>query len=118
MSDFLNSNDFKTFAVKAKPLSSGSEPSIQLYKTDLEPTTIFSSALTEVFRVLIIEDGKVGQVQLAWKQFVDSAKAKDNHINTMWDISLDLERRLFVGVVGYRGAEVSLIKKALAKTHI
>lgn len=102
LSDFLVSNDFKTFAA-AKPLSSGSGPHIQLYKTDLEPSTIFSSALTKVFRIPIVENIKVGQVQLAWKQFADSAKTKGNR-----GTCLNLEGRLFVGVVGHGGAEVSL----------
>ncbi|KUJ16650.1 uncharacterized protein LY89DRAFT_685553 [Mollisia scopiformis] len=103
--DFLVSEDFKAFAVHAKSFSAA-PPDPQLYKTDLEPTAIFTAPLTEVIRIPM-EEGQAGEVQLIWKQYIDAIESKENiQINALCGTSLNLEKKHFVGIVGYRGIEM------------
>lgn len=87
-------------------------PVPQLYNTDLGPSEVFGSALTEVWQVKIGErDEKVVEARGAWEKFV-SAVAEAGGVNGNGDsiqgTSLNLEEKRWVGVVGWESSEVSL----------
>ncbi|KUM65352.1 hypothetical protein ACN42_g1731 [Penicillium freii] len=77
---FVASENFDSFKSIVKP-HSVAPPAPQLYNTDLGPTEVFGSALTEVWQVKIGEgDGKVVEARGAWEKFV-SAVAEVGGVN-------------------------------------
>jgi hypothetical protein len=74
----------------------------QLYDTDIEPKSVYGSALTEVFRIKIGEDEeKKANVKEAWENFVSIGAVK-----TLSGVSVNVPERTFVGMIGYESEEV------------
>ncbi|KAJ5202567.1 hypothetical protein N7449_004646 [Penicillium cf. viridicatum] len=106
---FVASENFENFKSFVKP-HSVAPPVPQLYNTDLGPSEVFGSALTEVWQVKIGErDEKVVEARGAWEKFV-SAIAEADGVNGNGDsiqgTSLNLEEKRWVGVVGWESSEM------------
>ena len=84
-------------------------PVPQLYSTDLGPTEVFGSALTEVWQVKIGEgDEKVVEARDAWEKFVNAVAEAGGVNGNIQGTSLNLEEKRWVGVLGWESSEVSL----------
>jgi hypothetical protein len=103
--DFIKSKDFESFAVNFKPLAAG-PPQLQVFETDQGPGAVFSSRLTEAFRVNIGDSKKAAEAQHVWKFFTGALERKVQGIKSISGTSLNLEEKLFVGIIGWEGAEV------------
>ena len=86
------------------PLSAETTPvPPQLYDTDIEPKSVYGSALTEVFRIKIGEDEeKKANVKEAWENFVKSIGV----VKTLSGVSVNVPEKTFVGMIGYESEEV------------
>lgn len=84
-------------------------PNPQLYETDLGPSEVFASALTEVWEVKVGNgtdaEGKVKEARRAWERFVAVVGNGEGIQGT----SLNQEERLWIGVLGWESGEVSLV---------
>ncbi|KAJ5192201.1 hypothetical protein N7449_008343 [Penicillium cf. viridicatum] len=103
---FVASENFQTFKSIVKP-HSVAPPVPQLYNTDLEPTGVFGSALTEVWQVKIGEgDGKVVEARGAWEKFVNAVTEAGGVNGSIQGTSLNLEEKRWVGVLGWESSEI------------
>lgn len=98
----LASEGFKSFGAVAKPHSLA-PPNPQIYDTDLSPSDVFGSALTEMWQVKIGE-GSDEEARGAWKEFVDAAGG----MKTIQGTSLNQPEKLWIGVLGWESKEVRL----------
>ncbi|KAH6718280.1 hypothetical protein BKA61DRAFT_670692 [Leptodontidium sp. MPI-SDFR-AT-0119] len=96
----LASEGFKSFGAVAK-LHSLAPPNPQIYDTDLRPSDVFGTALTEVWQVKIGE-GSDEEARGAWKEFVDAAGG----MKTIQGTSLNQPEKLWIGVLGWESKEV------------
>lgn len=89
-------------------------PVPQLYKTDFEPGRVFGSTLTEVWQVKVGEgDEKAVESNEAWEKFVGTVVKvggvnMDVNRKSIQGTSLNLDERVWVGVIGWESNEVSL----------
>ena len=88
----------------------------QLFETNLEPDAVFSSVLTEVYRIKIPNETVATAVKDSWREF-DSAIVKaattercEAEAHLISGTSLNLEEKTFVGVIGWRSAEASSMR--------
>jgi hypothetical protein len=91
--------------VNFKPLAAG-PPQLQVFETDQGPSAVFSSQLTEAFRVNIGDSKKAADAQHVWKFFTGALESKVQGIKSISGTSLNLEDKLFVGIIGWEGADV------------
>ncbi|KAH7409744.1 hypothetical protein BKA64DRAFT_640027 [Cadophora sp. MPI-SDFR-AT-0126] len=106
-SDFtslLSSPGFTTFQSLAKPYSTA-PPNPQLYETDFGTAEVFACKLTEVWQVKV-GDGdaaarKVEKARRAWEGFVGTVGGRG-----IQGVSLNLEGRVWIGVLGWEGGEI------------
>ncbi|KAL5314271.1 hypothetical protein ACEPPN_018696 [Leptodophora sp. 'Broadleaf-Isolate-01'] len=106
----LTGEGFKAFGSVVKPYSAG-PPNTQLYETDLGPSEVFGSALTEVWQVRV-GDGfeREEAARGAWKRFI-SAIGEVSAVKRIQGASLNLQEKLWSGVLGWESNEVSLVCK-------
>ncbi|KAJ5426817.1 hypothetical protein N7465_001887 [Penicillium sp. CMV-2018d] len=103
---FVESENFQTFKSIVKP-HSVALPVPQLYNTDLGPTEVFGSALTEVWQVKIREgDGKVVEARDAWEKFVNAVAEAGGVNGSIQGTSLNLEEKRWVGMLGWESSEI------------
>jgi hypothetical protein len=99
--------DFKDFIGAVKPLVTGA-PQPQLYETDLSPVKAFESPLTEIFRIPIGSGGNdLSDVRKAWDEFVAVILEQESGVLSLSGTSLNLEERLFLGILGWPSVDVS-----------
>jgi hypothetical protein len=95
--------DFETFRPIVHPLVAGPPAPPELYDTDVSPKEVYGSALTEVFRVKIGEDGeKEASAKKAWGDFVKGIGAA----TTLSGVSVNVEAKTFLGAIGWESEEV------------
>jgi len=108
----LASDDFKAFGAQVKPFSLA-PPNPQLFETDLGPSAVFASPLSEIFLIKIGEERDAGQV---WKVFTDAIKNLDavghsngthTSINFIFGTSLNQEEKKSIGAIAWGEIEVS-----------
>ena len=89
------------------PLFSGA-PKIQIYHTDLSPKAVFTSRLTEVFRIRLGAGGnEFAVVRDTWFNFVAGLERSLPTLPSLSGSSLNLDQHLFLGIIGWEGTEVS-----------
>ncbi|KAH9206235.1 hypothetical protein DL95DRAFT_469797 [Leptodontidium sp. 2 PMI_412] len=101
----LTSEEFKAFGSVVKPYSAG-PPNTQLYETNLGPSEVFGSALTEVWQVRV-GDGfeREEAARGAWKRFM-SAIGEASAVKRIQGASLNQQEKLWIGVLGWESNEV------------
>lgn len=105
--DFLATPQFQAFGAQVKPFATA-PPQPQIFETDLSPSTVFSSPLTEVFRIGIGSGGNnLDVVREAWKAFIAATEISLPGLPSLSGTSLNLDQELFLGVVGWAGVDVS-----------
>jgi hypothetical protein len=104
--NFISTTEFQEFVSQVKNVITA-PPGPQIYETDIEPTNIFTSPLTEVFRVKIGESGDSAEIQKNWEAVVDAA-LNIAQVDSIHGTSLNLDEKLFVGAFAWEGLEVSL----------
>jgi hypothetical protein len=97
---------FQKFAATAiKPFATApARP--EVYETDESPMAVFSSVVTEVYRVKFNNEVKLEQVKAAWSEFVSAVKKILPGVPSLCGISVNLDEDFHVGILGWDGLEV------------
>jgi hypothetical protein len=99
----VNSDDFKGFAEMIKPIATA-KPIPEVYETDVSPKEVFTSPVSEIFRIKIHGDqAKETAARAEWENFMKTLNGK----KALSGVSINLEERLFLGIVGWESFEVS-----------
>ncbi len=98
----MKQDDFQAFVAKLKPHVTG-PAGPQIYNTDSAPATAFASSVTEVFRIPAPDVEKEQVVRTAWRRLVDAAQAEGASVKELSGTSLNLEDKLFLGILGWEG---------------
>ena len=104
--DFVASNNFKAFGAKLKPFAL-SPPALQIYETNTSPLEAFSSPVTAVTRIRVENDQKLEDVRTSWGCLIDALRSKFGNVVSLSGPSLNLEEKMFLGVIGWKTLEVS-----------
>ncbi|PQE22430.1 hypothetical protein CJF31_00001323 [Rutstroemia sp. NJR-2017a BVV2] len=75
-----------------------------IYETDVSPKEVFTSPVSEIFRIKIHGDqAKETTARAEWENFTKTLNGK----KVLSGVSINLEERLFLGIVGWESFEVS-----------
>lgn len=107
--DFVKSKEFGSFAASVKPYATV-PAQLQVFETDQGPNAVLSSRLMEVFRVSINDSERASQAQHVWKFFTGALESKVHGIESISGTSLNLEDKLLVGIIGWKGSEVCALR--------
>jgi len=115
--DFIATPGFHAHAAKMIPLLTAPLV-LEIYHTDLSPRAVFSSPLTEVFRIKLGAGGSgYDLVRDTWINFVAALESSTPGLPSVHGSSLNLDQQLFLGVIGWEGndARESIISKEVVK---
>ncbi|KAM3086323.1 hypothetical protein ACMFMG_000459 [Clarireedia jacksonii] len=97
----IKSDDFKDFVESIKPIATA-KVIPEVYETDVLPKEVFSSPVSEIFRIKIYDDQtKETTARAEWEKFSNTLNEK----NVLSGVSINLDERLFLGVVGWKSFE-------------
>jgi len=103
--DFFTGETFKPFATSAiKPLATA--PAIpEVYATEKRPAEVFSSSITEVYRIRYGDETKLNLARTTWAEFTAAVKELEPEVPCLEGVSINLEEKIHLGMVGWNGLE-------------
>ena len=116
--DFLSTPGFQSHGAEVVTHFTA-PPQLQIYNTDLSPKAVFSSHLTEVFRIEVGADhSTIDAVRDTWSEFITVIEQILPNVPSLSGTSLNLDQQLFLGVIGWKASEVSNRKYYHREVHI
>jgi len=112
--EFFTSDDFAPIGVAVKPFAEA-RPSPEVYNTDESPIAVFSSGLTEVYRVGFDNEAKLENIKAGWNALVQAVNSvAPGKTSVLSGTSLNTNQDMFLGIIGW---ESTAARETVVKTN-